>query len=78
MTTTPSASRAVKKAALAAALPLVVDLLDKRRASQILESDIDDLVRIGWLEWQGGTLRATVEGSNICRQAAIRAAAAAN
>jgi len=54
--------------ALRAELPRVADLLQHRRAGEIDEAVIDDMVRLSWLEWLGGTLQLTTTGSNICRQ----------
>ncbi|WP_280190169.1 hypothetical protein [Delftia sp. PS-11] len=53
---------------LRTALPRVADLLRHRRASEIDEDVIDDLVTLSWLEWAGGTLQLTQTGSNICLQ----------
>ena len=41
----------------------VVDLLNRR-----LASEIDDYVALHWLEWNGGGLRLTTTGENICKQ----------
>lgn len=57
-----------RQAALRAALPQVADSLQHRRASEIEEGVIDDLVTLAWLEWLGGSLRLTTTGWNICRQ----------
>jgi hypothetical protein len=62
-----SLSRA-RQDALRAELPLVAELLQHRRASEIDEAVIDDLVSLSWLEWFGGKLQLTLTGSNICRQ----------
>lgn len=50
-----------------------VDSLTKRRADLISESLIADYVALNWLEWNGGTLRLTETGRNMCQQ--MRAAA---
>lgn len=50
------------------ALPATVSLLKQHRASDIAESDINDYVNLNWLEWNGGSLRLTVTGDNVCRQ----------
>lgn len=57
-----------RQEALRAELRLVVDLLKRRRAGEISESIINDLVLLSWLEWSGGSLRLTTTGANICRQ----------
>lgn len=54
--------------ALRAELPRVADLLRQRRASEIDEAVIDDLVTLSWMEWSGGKLQLTQTGSNICMQ----------
>lgn len=58
--------------ALRAELPLVAELLQRRRAGEIDETVIDDLVSLSWLEWLGGSLQLTTTGSNICRQQQLR------
>ncbi|HLL20407.1 MAG TPA: hypothetical protein VK439_16630 [Rubrivivax sp.] len=45
-----------------------MDLLKQRRAAEIDPGFIDDYVALNWLEWNGGGLRLTVTGENICRQ----------
>jgi hypothetical protein len=54
------------------ALPITVDSLKRRRADLIDETDIADYVALNWLEWNGGDLRLTVTGQNICQQMAAR------
>ena len=54
------------------ALPATVGLLKMRRAAEIAESDIDDYVALNWMEWNGGGLRLTTTGENICRQVVVR------
>ncbi|MBF5003129.1 hypothetical protein [Diaphorobacter caeni] len=49
-------------------LPQVSQLLQKRRANEIDDAVIDDLVSLHWLEWVGGSLQLTTTGKNICRQ----------
>lgn len=51
------------------ALPTTASLLKQQRAGEIAETDIDDYVALNWLEWNGGSLRLTVTGDNVCRQA---------
>lgn len=62
---TPLASR---RESLRQALPGTADMLMRRRASEIAEGDIDAYVILNWLEWNGGGLRLTTTGSNICKQ----------
>ena len=57
---------------LRAALPATVDLLKQHRAGAIAETDIDDYVTLNWLEWNGGSLRLTVTGDNVCKQQRVR------
>jgi len=45
-----------------------VDSLHRRRADLVSESFIADYVALHWLEWNGGALRLTVTGKNICEQ----------
>lgn len=58
--------------ALRIELPRVANLLQRRRAGEIDEATIDDLVALSWLEWMGGSLQLTTTGSNICRQQKLR------
>jgi len=53
-------------------LPATVDLLKRRRADLISESLIEDYVALNWLEWNGGALRLTVTGNNMCEQMRAR------
>jgi hypothetical protein len=64
-------------AALRLTLAGAAGLLARRRAAEVAEQDIDDYVQLGWLEWQGGTLRLTTTGDNLCRQAPLQPMAAA-
>ncbi len=57
---------------LRASLPTTVDLLKQHRAGDIAESDINDYVDLNWLEWNGGSLRLTVTGDNVCKQLRAR------
>ena len=59
-------------AALRLTLAGAAGLLARRRAAEVAEQDIDDYVQLGWLEWQGGTLRLTTTGDNLCRQAPLQ------
>jgi len=59
---------APRREALRDALPGTVDLLKRRRAGEIAETDIDDYVALNWLEWSGGGLRLTTTGDNVCKQ----------
>lgn len=50
-------------------LPAVERLLASRRADLLAEAEIERYVALDWLEWQGGTLRLTTVGRNLCEQA---------
>ena len=63
-----AAMPAPRRQSLHDGLPATVDLLKQRRAADIDEGALDDYVALHWLEWNGGTLRLTVTGQNICRQ----------
>ncbi|WP_374675049.1 hypothetical protein [Ideonella sp.] len=56
------------------ALAAAVALLHRRRASQIPETDIDDYVRLHWLRWDGGGLKLTALGEQMCLVAPARVA----
>jgi hypothetical protein len=58
----------LRREALREALPGMVDLLRRRRAVDIEPGYIDDCVALNWLEWNGGALRLTTTGNNICEQ----------
>lgn len=45
-----------------------MDCLRRCRADLVDEALIEDYVDLNWLEWQGGSLRLTVTGQNICAQ----------
>jgi hypothetical protein len=67
-----STAAAVAKAAaleqLRLKLPATVDLLHHRQAGKIDDVDIEDYVKLHWLEWHGGGLRLTITGRNVCAQ----------
>jgi hypothetical protein len=60
--------RTIRREALRDALLATVDLLERRRASDIADGYIDGYVALDWLEWNGGGLRLTATGSNVCKQ----------
>jgi hypothetical protein len=62
---TPAAPR---RDTLRDSLLSTVSLLKQHRAGEIAEDDIEDYVALNWLEWNGGSLRLTVTGDNVCRQ----------
>jgi hypothetical protein len=47
-----------------------VDLIRRRRCSEIAEGYVDAYVALNWMEWNGGSLRLTVTGDNIRRRLA--------
>jgi hypothetical protein len=51
---------------------VTMDSLGRRRADLIAEDLIAGYVALHWLEWDGGSLKLTVTGSNVCAQ--LRAA----
>lgn len=74
MTTSTVSPPALRREALRDALLATVQSLKHRRAADIDERLIDDYVALNWLEWNGGGLRLTTTGDNICRQLAVRTA----
>ncbi|HLL11465.1 MAG TPA: hypothetical protein VEZ89_08460 [Rubrivivax sp.] len=66
--TSTSATPALRRDSLRESLLATVDLLKQRRAAEIDPVFIDEYVALNWLEWNGGGLRLTVTGENICRQ----------
>lgn len=60
-----------RQEALRAALPAAAELLRRCRAAEVGDDRIEDYVALNWLEWNGGALRLTVVGQNICRQVGI-------
>ncbi len=59
---------AARRDRLRLALPLTVSQLKLRHADQIDADDIEAYVALNWLEWQGGGLRLTITGKNVCAQ----------
>jgi hypothetical protein len=64
----------LRREALREGLLATVDLLKRCRAADIAERDIDDYVALNWLEWNGGGLRLTTVGDNVCKQLSSRLA----
>jgi len=58
----------LRRETLREALLATVDLLHRRRAAEIADDLIEDYVALNWLEWNGGSLRLTVTGKNVCSQ----------
>lgn len=57
---------------LRAALLPTVEFLRRRRADLIDMALVEDYIRLNWMEWQGGSLRLTETGRNICAQLAVK------
>lgn len=72
MTLSTSDKPAPPRDNLRESLLATVDLLKRRRAAEIDAAFIDEYVALNWLEWNGGGLRLTVTGENICRQLSAR------
>ena len=66
-TATPPRPEALREGLLS-----TVALLKQHRAAEIGEGFIDQYVTLNWLEWNGGSLRLTVTGDNICKQLRAR------
>jgi len=67
MNSSASSPIATRRDALRDRLLPTVDLLKQRRAAEIPEGYIDDYVALHWMEWQGGSLRLTTTGENVCK-----------
>lgn len=65
-------SPSLKSVALREGLLDTVTLLKQHRAAEIVDGYIDNYVSLNWLEWNGGSLRLTVTGDNICKQLRVR------
>ncbi len=63
---------APRREALRDALLATVSLLKGRRAAEIDAGYIDDYVALNWMEWNGGGLRLTTTGENVCKQLTVR------
>lgn len=51
-----------------------VEALQRCRADLIPEGVIAEFVALDWLEWNGGAVRLTTTGSNVCKQMQVRPA----
>lgn len=67
MPSSASLPAATRRDVLRDELLATVGLLKQRRAAEIAEGYIDDYVAMHWMEWQGGTLRLTTTGENVCK-----------
>ncbi len=70
--TTARPATPLRPEALREGLLSTVALLKQQRAAEIGEGFIDQYVTLNWLEWNGGSLRLTVTGDNICKQLRAR------
>jgi hypothetical protein len=66
----PPAPTATRREQLRDELLATVEHLKARRADLIGDVVIAEYVALDWLEWQGGSLKLTVTGANVCRQVA--------
>lgn len=57
-----------RRALLRQQWPATLESLQRNRADLVPEDLVDDYVILDWLEWQGGKLRATLTGANVCQQ----------
>jgi len=62
---TPAQIAARITPSLQESLLTTVDALTRRRACDIPEQTIDQLVARGWLQWKGGSLRLTEAGETM-------------
>lgn len=65
---------ALRREALRDALLATVGQLRRCRAADIPDGYIEDYVALNWLEWNGGSLRLTITGDNVCKQLTARLA----
>lgn len=68
----PSLDKVAREEDLRNSLLATVDLLKRRRADKISEGLVDAYIALNWLEWNGGGLRLTTVGHNICNQLTSR------
>jgi hypothetical protein len=66
-------NEALTRERLRQALPATVVHLKSHQAGQIDAGDIDEYVKLNWLEWHGGGLRLTITGRNVWAQTATAA-----
>ena len=64
----------LRRQVLRESLLTTVELLNRRRADRVDDDFISDYLALDWLEWNGGTLRLTITGKDVCEQ--LRASAA--
>ena len=64
----PAPAPRLRRQILREGLLPTVELLKGRRADQVDDSFIADYLALDWLEWNGGSLRLTITGNNVCEQ----------
>ena len=62
------AARSPDREQLRALFPSTAALLYRRRADLIGDDMIERYVALQWLQWNGGALKLTVTGQNVCNQ----------
>jgi hypothetical protein len=67
----PVGKPSVTDQSLYAELLTAVDKLLRRRADQLDEKKVDQFVRKGWLQWNGGALKLTPMGAQVCDTALL-------
>ncbi|KQW45379.1 MULTISPECIES: hypothetical protein [unclassified Roseateles] len=65
--TLPTLAEIASRETLREGLLATVDLLKRRRASEINESAVEGYIALDWMEWHGGSLRLTTTGENLCK-----------
>ena len=67
-TLSPPPPPRLRRQVLRDSLLTTVEFLNQRQADQVDDGFIADYLALDWLEWNGGTLRLTVTGTNVCEQ----------
>ncbi|MGQ3055097.1 MAG: hypothetical protein ACT6S0_25175 [Roseateles sp.] len=65
--TLPTLAEIASRETLRDGLLATVDLLKRRRASEINEAAVEGYIALDWMEWHGGSLRLTTTGENLCK-----------
>ena len=71
---TPAHDTPLRRERLRDELPAAIDMLRRRRCSEIPTGFIDDYVALRWFEWRGGGLRVTPAGEEVCSEVVHRPA----
>jgi hypothetical protein len=64
----PPTARELRREELRGQLLETVDALKRCRADLLSDKSIAEYVALDWLEWNGGALRLTLTGKNVCQQ----------